>query len=192
MIYYHVPAYFEKMAVFLNEDRFVSALEQLACPLMTFIEKLRIDAVQLPHPRGKIAVRRLDQKVIVIVHHTVGMTEPVISFIDMLECVQEVDPVLVVLENGLLFIAAGGEVINGAGVFNAEGAGHAVMVSEKRWNVKIKDPIGFRCQVFYFDVLRFRIVRCTAWLSTVIAGLVYRFSPRLYVGETMILGFEKS
>jgi hypothetical protein len=41
-----------------------------------------------------------------VVHHAVGMTEPVVPLFDMLECVQEVDPVLVVFENSLLFIAA--------------------------------------------------------------------------------------
>ena len=33
----------------------------------------------------------------------------------MLECVHKVDPVLVVFENGLLFIAAGGDVVDGTG-----------------------------------------------------------------------------
>ena len=94
------------MTVFLNEDRFVPALEQMTCPLMTFIKQLRIDTVQLPHTQGEIAVRRFDQEVIVIIHQAVGMTEPVIPFIDVLEGVQEVDAVLVVFENGLLFIAA--------------------------------------------------------------------------------------
>ena len=127
------------MAVFLNKNRFVSALEQMASPLMTFIKKLGIDPVQLPHSEGEITVRRLDQEVIVVVHHAVGMTEPIVSFINVLERVQEVDAVLVVFENGLLFVSAGGDVIDGTGVFYAEGAGHAAMVSEKRANVKIKD-----------------------------------------------------
>jgi hypothetical protein len=127
------------MAVFLNEDRFVSALEQMTCPLMTFIEKLCIDPVQLPHTQRQIAVRRLDQEVIVVVHHAVGMTDPVIPFIDMLERVQEVDPVLVVFENGLLFISAGGDVIDGTGVFYAEGAGHAARLALNKENVKLKD-----------------------------------------------------
>ncbi len=51
---------------------------------MTFIKKLGINTVQLPHAQGEIAVGRLDQKVIVVVHQTVGMTEPIIPFIDML------------------------------------------------------------------------------------------------------------
>lgn len=104
---------------------------------MTFIKKLRIDAVQLPHTQGQVAVWRLDQEVIVVIHHAVGMTEPVIPLIDMLKCIQEVDSVLIVFENGFLFIAAGGDVIDGTGVFYAEGAGHAAMVSEKIGNVKI-------------------------------------------------------
>lgn len=127
------------MAVLLNEDRFVSPLEQMACSLMALIKKLCVDAVQLPHTQGEVTVRRLDQEVIVVVHHAVGMAEPVIPFIDMLECVQEVDPVLVVFENGLLFIATGGDVIDGTGVFYAEGAGHVARLTPKKENVKLKD-----------------------------------------------------
>ena len=117
------------MAVFLNEDRFVSALEQMACSLMTLIKKLCIDPVQLPHAQGEIAVRRLDQEVIVVVHQAVGMAEPIIPLLDMLEHVQEVDAVLVVFENGLLFIAARGDVIDSAGVFYPEGTGHAATLA---------------------------------------------------------------
>jgi hypothetical protein len=77
--------------------------------------------------------------VIVVVHQAVSMTEPVIPLIDVLEGVQEVDAVLIIFENVLLLITAGGDVINGTGVFYAEGAGHAATIAEKRENVKIKD-----------------------------------------------------
>jgi len=76
---------------------------------------------------------------IVVVHHAVGMTEPVIPFIDMLERVQEVDAVLVVFENGLLFIAARGDVIDSTGVFYAEGAGHEGNLANNKEYVKLKD-----------------------------------------------------
>lgn len=127
------------MAVFLNEDRFVSALEQMTCPLMTFIKQLGIDAVQLSHTQGEVTVRCLDQEVIVVVHHAVGMTNPIVTFINMLECVQEVYAVLVVFENGLLFIAAGGDVIDGTSVFYAEGASHEGNLAKNEENVKLKD-----------------------------------------------------
>jgi hypothetical protein len=65
----------------------------MARPLMAFIEKLSIDPVQLAHAPGEIAVRRLDQEVIVVVHQAIGMTEPIIPFIDVVERIQEVDAV---------------------------------------------------------------------------------------------------
>jgi hypothetical protein len=46
------------------------------------------------------------------------------TIFNMLERVQDVDAVLVVFENGLLFIAAGGDVLDSTGVFDAEGTGH--------------------------------------------------------------------
>jgi ATP-dependent protease HslVU (ClpYQ) peptidase subunit len=57
------------------------------------------------------------------------MAEPVIPFIDMLKCIQKIDAVLVVIENGFLFITARGDVVDGTGVFYAEGSGHAATVS---------------------------------------------------------------
>ena len=127
------------MAVLLNEDRFVPALEQMACPLMTFIKKLCIDPIQLSHTQGEVAIRRFDQEVIVVVHHAVGVANPIVSLINVLECVQEVDAVLVVFENGLLFIAARGDVIDSTGVFYAEGAGHKGNLANNKENVKLKD-----------------------------------------------------
>jgi len=127
------------MAVLLNEDRFVPALEQMACPLMTFIKKLCIDPIQLSHTQGEVAIRRFDQEVIVVVHHAVGVANPIVSLINVLECVQEVDAVLVVFENGLLFIAARGDVIDSTGVFYAEGAGHEGNLANNKEYVKLKD-----------------------------------------------------
>jgi hypothetical protein len=44
-IQYGISANPEKMTVFLDEDRLVPSLEQMARPLVTFIEELSIDAV---------------------------------------------------------------------------------------------------------------------------------------------------
>ena len=41
------------------------------------VKVLGIDSVQLSHPSGEIALRSLDNKKVVVVHETVGMTEPV-------------------------------------------------------------------------------------------------------------------
>jgi len=62
-----------------------------------------------------------------------------ISLIDMLQHVQKVDAVLIVSENSLLFVAAGGEVIDSTGVLYAKGARHGGTLAQKRDNVKTKD-----------------------------------------------------
>ena len=105
---------------------------------MPFVKELRIDTVQLPHAEGKVSVRRFNQQMIVVVHETVGVADPIVAFIDVLKGVQEVNTILVVFEDGLFLIAAGGDVINSAGIFYAKGTGHAGTLAEKMENVKVK------------------------------------------------------
>jgi len=76
----------------------------VAGPAVPFVEELRIAAVQLPHPEGQIALRGLDEKVIMVGHEAVGVANPVVAFIDALEGVHE-----------LLLIAARGYVVNSSG-----------------------------------------------------------------------------
>jgi predicted regulator of Ras-like GTPase activity (Roadblock/LC7/MglB family) len=76
---------------------------------------------------------------IVVLHQAVGVADPMISLIDMLQHVQKVDAVLIVSENGLLFVAAGGDVIDSTWVLYAKGARHAGTLAQKRDNIKTKD-----------------------------------------------------
>jgi hypothetical protein len=73
-----------------------------------------------------------------VVHKAVGVTQPVITLVDMLKGVEEILAVLIVFKDSLLFVAARGDVVNGSGVFYAKGAGHAETLAEKEQNVKIK------------------------------------------------------
>jgi hypothetical protein len=132
------------MAVFLDENGLISALEKMTGPLMALIEELGVDAVQLPHADGKIAVRRFDKEIIVIAHEAIGMTEPIVAFINVLESVQEVNAVLVVFKDGFFIIASRGDMIDSTCIFYAEGTGHAGTLAEKKGNVKIKD-LTLRC-----------------------------------------------
>jgi citrate lyase beta subunit len=112
------------MAVLLDENGLVPALEQMACPSVTFVEELGVDSIQLPHTEGEVAIRRLDKDMVMVGHEAVGVADPIIPLVDVLEGVQEVQSILVVLEDGLLLVTAGGNVINSTGVFDAEGTGH--------------------------------------------------------------------
>lgn len=94
------------MAVLLDQDGFVSTLEQVAGPSMPIIKELGINAIQLSHANGQIAVRGLDEEVVMVGHEAVGMADPVISFAGVLEGIEEVLAVLIVLEDGFLLVAA--------------------------------------------------------------------------------------
>jgi hypothetical protein len=71
------------------------------------------------HAERKISVRGLGEEVIVVVHQTVGMADPVVALVDVLEGVQEFNAVVVVLEDGLSLVSAGSDVVHSAGVFNS-------------------------------------------------------------------------
>jgi|GEM_PF-6507371 len=62
-----------------------------------------------------------------------------IAFIDVLKSIQEINPVLVVLEDGLLFIPAARYVVDSAGVFDAQRAGHGVTIAQSGRNGKKVD-----------------------------------------------------
>ena len=107
------------MGIFLDQDAFVPALQEVSRSVMPFIEHLGIDAVQLPHAQGKITVRSFKKQVIVIIHEAIGVTDPVVAFIDAGQDGEKGFPVMIVFKNRLLFITAGSRVIYSAGVLNA-------------------------------------------------------------------------
>ena len=127
------------MAFFLDNDTLEPALEKVAVSFMTLVKKLGVDAVKLSHAEGEVAVGRFDQKVVVIGHEAVGVAQPVITFVDVLKGVEKIIAVLVVFEDGLLFIAARGNMIYGTRVFYAKRAGHCANVSWPLLNVNTKD-----------------------------------------------------
>jgi hypothetical protein len=65
-------------------------------------------------------------------HEAIGVADPIVSFVNVLEGVEVVLAVRVVLEDGLLLVATGGHMINCAGVFDAAGAGHGPNTAQER------------------------------------------------------------
>jgi hypothetical protein len=60
------------------------------------------------------------------------VADPVVAFIDVLEDVQKIDSILVVLEDGLSFVAPGGNMADCTGVFDTKRAGHEPGRAAKR------------------------------------------------------------
>jgi hypothetical protein len=66
----------------------------------------------------------------------VSIAKPAVTFIDVSENSKKIFSVLVVFKDGFLFVPAGSDVIYGAGIFYAEGTGHALRLSEDLLRVK--------------------------------------------------------
>ena len=127
------------MAVFLDQDGLVAALEQVAGPSVPIVEELGVNAVQLPHADGEVAVRGLDENMGMVGHEAVGMADPIVAFVDVLEGVQKVQTVSVIFENGLFLVAARCNMVDCAGVFDTEGTRHKRRISKNKANVKPQD-----------------------------------------------------
>ena len=110
------------MTVLLDQDRFVPSLEQVSGPAVPLVHELGIDAVQLPHTNRKITIRGLNEEMVMVCHEAVGMADPVVPLVDMLEGIQEVYAIIVSLEDGLLLISARRDVIDSTDKFDAERA----------------------------------------------------------------------
>jgi hypothetical protein len=72
-------------------------------------------------------------------HEAVGVTDPMIPFIDVLKGVEERLPVMIILENGFFLVPSGGHMVDSACVFYPERAGHEVRIAEKRAKCNKRD-----------------------------------------------------
>jgi len=61
------------MRVFLDNDRLVSALEEVPGSVASVVEELRVNTVHLAHAEGEVSVRGFDEEMIVVVHQAVCM-----------------------------------------------------------------------------------------------------------------------
>ena len=134
------------MAVLLDQNSLVTTLKQVPGPSVILIEELRIHTVQLPHAEGKIALRGLDEKVVMVGHEAICVTDPIIPFVDVLEGIEEQLPIVVILENGFLLVPAGRHMVDSAGVFYAKRAGHEATIAENEGNCNERD-LTLRCSL---------------------------------------------
>jgi hypothetical protein len=67
-------------------------------------------------------------------HQAICVAKPIVPFNDMLERVQKVLTVGIVFEDGFLFVAARGHVIDCTGVFYAKRARHGAIISQEMAN----------------------------------------------------------
>lgn len=78
---------------------------------------LSIDAVKLPHATREVGIRGFYHKVIMVVHQTVGMTQPVILLNDGIKHKKKILPVLIANKYLVPCISTRGHVVNGIWIF---------------------------------------------------------------------------
>jgi hypothetical protein len=81
---------------------------------------------------------------IVVGHEAVGVADPIVAFVDVLEGVQKVLSIDVILENGFLLVSTGGDMIDCTGVFYAEGTSHGGTIAENQQDGN-KVDLTLRC-----------------------------------------------
>ncbi|MGH1450617.1 MAG: hypothetical protein ACRBBM_14530 [Pseudomonadaceae bacterium] len=114
------------MAFLFDQDRFVASLKALAHPVVPSIVLLGIDTVQLAHTAGEIAVRRFNQKVLMIAHQAVSMTQPVVLLADFANQAKERRTIIVIFLYRLTPVTTSGHVVKRAGKFQSERSGHSL------------------------------------------------------------------
>ena len=88
----------EKIAVFIDNDRFVPSLEDMTGFLVLPVVSLGIDAVYLSHSLRKVSLRGFNDQMVMVVHETIGMAEPMKPLDNTTEKFQEVQAIFVVPE----------------------------------------------------------------------------------------------
>ncbi len=61
---------------------------------------------------------------VVVVHQTVGMANPVTTLDDVLKCLEKELSVLIILIDSKPGVTPGGDMVEGSWEFDAEGSGH--------------------------------------------------------------------
>lgn len=82
-------------------------------------------------------------------HEAVGMTNPVVLLVDVLKGIEKIDAILVILENGFLFVPSGDHVVDGAGIFDAKWSCHGLQIACLDEIVNVKDLINVTPAAFY-------------------------------------------
>jgi hypothetical protein len=86
----------------------------VTCSPVPLIESLRVESIQLSHADREVAIRRLNENVVVIAYEAVSVTDPVVALIDPFKSIKKVFSIVIVLEDGFSLVTAAGNVINSA------------------------------------------------------------------------------
>lgn len=116
-----------------------------------------IDAIELPHPVGEIGFRCFEDQVIVVVHQTIGMAEPVKTVSNLPQALQEGLTISIILEDIVPGIPPGRHMIDRSVKLQPKRARHdRCLYRTARREYKIQD-LTLLLLVLRFASLRFAL-----------------------------------
>jgi hypothetical protein len=118
------------MAILLHHNCLKPSLKEVPYPAMPLIESLRIDTVQLPHAYRKISVGCINEQMVMIVHQTVGVAEPIIPKGNIRKGIQEHLSVLIVSENWLSLVSSARDVVDSTWKFYTQRTCHGYPIPQ--------------------------------------------------------------
>lgn len=132
----NVSGQLKQVAFLLHQDRLVPSLQKMPHSVVPAVERLGVDAVKLTHSTRQIGLRRFNEGVIMVWHQAVGMAAPVVTCDDISQNRKERESILVVQEDVLASVAAAGDVINRALVFDTQWTCHTANTPLPRQKIK--------------------------------------------------------
>ena len=103
----------------IDEYRLVSALKKMAASLSLLVKVVRIRCIHIVHHLAHVALRRLDNKMIVIGHQHIAMHYIPVSLLGFLKVTLKPLIVGLPMEDRFAFVAARGDVIKRPLVFDS-------------------------------------------------------------------------
>lgn len=134
----NIPDELEIMFVPIHDDRFEPSLKKMSDVLVPSVECLRVYTIDVPHAGGQVRLRRLNQKVIVVIHQHERVDDKAEALMGSTYDFKKHLAVKIIEENAISGIAAGGHMIEGVFVLNAWRASHDSPLRYPTPNVKIK------------------------------------------------------
>src|SRR5256885_12694815 len=99
----------------LDHLRPVAAAEDVVLSSMPLVEGPGVGSVQVPHALVEVGRRGLDEQVVVVAHQAADVHPPPVAAFHPPENVREDDPIFQVERDRRLVVAAGPDVVAGAG-----------------------------------------------------------------------------
>jgi hypothetical protein len=131
-----VAAHFPQIGISIDHLGAETPLKHMTAPLMSAIESLRVDAVQVAHRYREVRLGCLKEQVIVVAHEAVRMTEDAITSRGGGQHDEKDRAIVVVLKNELPVVSASHHVVDPAGKLQAERSRHELTLPSARKHFK--------------------------------------------------------